>query len=412
MHKNMKKIIAVLSAILVLAFALAGCSGTAGIAAAEADGAGSAPTADSGNGTDRKSPAAASDNDSDSDNDDDGDEVAMVPAKTISEDGEYTLTGEIDGQVLVTAENVTLILDGANINCPEASAILGKDGNGSDVVQDLIIELRGESTVTSGAKHGIQGKDDLTITGTGAVNITAVKDGLHAGDTLTVKDGGVNVLASYEGMEATELIISGGTSTVHATDDGINATDDTGTITPSVSITGGTLIVYCTSDGIDSNGTLDISEKATVAIFIGETRDGDATDTDRGGTIPPALYGTAQVKAGTKIAVGNLWDFTPTSDAIKFCLMIPGLVDGQTYQITANGSALTSATATTSIQGMMGGGFGGNAGFGGGGRGGNPGVAGAPGTAGAAPEDGRTGGAGKGQRGGRSGMTEGTGSSI
>ncbi|MDR0875039.1 MAG: carbohydrate-binding domain-containing protein [Clostridiales Family XIII bacterium] len=357
----MKKLIMVLSLIFVITFALAGCGGNAGTSAAETGGAGSAPSEDSGSGSGAKTPADSADNDTDNsnNNDDDGDEEDVVPAKTISEDGEYTLTGEINGQVLVTAEKVTLILDDATINCPDASAILGKDGNGSKVEQELVIELRGESTVTSGAKHGIQGKDDLTITGSGAVNIFAVKDGLHAGETLTVAGGIVNVTQSYEGMEATNLVISGGTSTVYATDDGINATDDTGKVTPSIRITDGTLIVYCTSDGIDSNGTLEISDAATVAIFIGETRDGDATDTDRGGTIPPTLYGAAAIKAGTKIEVGDLWSFTPAADVRTFGLMIPGLVNGQSYEIKANGAALTTVTATTTLQGMMMGGGGG-----------------------------------------------------
>jgi hypothetical protein len=348
----MKKLIAIMLS-LMLVIATAGC----------AAGAGTSTTEKSGHKS--KTPSAASIGD----NDDDGEDVDVTPAKTIDEDGEYTLTGDIDGQVLVTAENVTLILDSANITCAEASAILGKDGNGEEVEQNLTVELRGESTITSGAKHGIQGKDDLTITGTGTANISAVKDGLHAGETLTVKDGAVNVLKSYEGMEATNIVISGGTSTVNASDDGINATDDTGKVTPSIKITGGELIVYCTSDGIDSNGTLDVAAGSTVAIFIGETHDGDGTDVDREGTIPPTLYGEAQIKAGTAIKVGSLWSFTPTSDVTKYCLMLPGLTDGQSYDITANGTSVSKATATTVVQGMQGGGKSGSGeagGFGGG----------------------------------------------
>ncbi|MDR3072925.1 MAG: carbohydrate-binding domain-containing protein [Clostridiales Family XIII bacterium] len=287
------------------------------------------------------------------DNDDDGEEIDVLPNQTISEDGKYVITGEIDGQVLVTAENVTLILDGANINCSDASAILGKDGNGSDIAQNLTIELRGENTVTSGSKHGIQGKDNLTITGTGSVNISAEKDGLHAGETLTVKDGIVNVIKSFEGMEATNIVISGGSSTINSTDDGINATIDVGeTETPSIDISGGEVVLYSTSDGIDSNGTLNVTD-GTIAIFIGATRDGDGTDVDRGGTILPALYGTASISAGSEIEVDGLWSFTPTSNVTSFCLMLPGLANGKTYQISVNERALMSVTATTTIQGMM-----------------------------------------------------------
>jgi hypothetical protein len=286
----------------------------------------------------------------------DGDEgeIGAVPAKTIDTNGKYTLSGDIDGQVLVRAENVTLILDGANITCAEGSAILGRDGNGDDVIQDLTIVLQGENTVTSGAEHGIQGKDDLTITGDGTVNISAIKDGIHAGGILTVEDGTINVLESYEGMEATNIVISGGTSTLNATDDGINAAvDEDDTVVPSILMTDGTLVVYCTGDGIDSNGSLDITG-GIVAIFVGETRDGDAIDVDRNGGILPALFGSTQIGAGTTLSVDDLWSFTPTSNAVNFCLMIPGLVEGQSYQIAADNSTAVSVTATTAIQSMMG----------------------------------------------------------
>jgi hypothetical protein len=391
----MKKLIAIMLS-LVLIITTAGCAANAASSTTEKSGHKS------------KSSSSESKSASKSDNDDDGDDVDVTPAKTIDKDGEYTLTGDIDGQVLVTAENVTLILDSANISCAEASAILGKDGNGDEVEQNLIVELRGESTITSGAKHGIQSKDDLTITGVGAANISAEKDGLHAGETLTVKDGAVNVLKSYEGMEATNIVISGGTSAVNASDDGINATDDTGKVTPSIKITGGELIVYCTSDGIDSNGTLDVASGSTVAIFIGETRDGDGTDVDREGTIPPTLYGEAQIKAGTAIKVGDLWSFTPTSDVTKYCLMLPGLKDGQSYDITANGAAIATATATTTLQGMQGGGKPGGTGTGGfGGRSEVSGGAGTPPETGTVSEGGIT--TGKGSGSGKHGSRRGEG---
>ncbi|GHU93744.1 hypothetical protein FACS1894208_03690 [Clostridia bacterium] len=282
---------------------------------------------------------------------DDDDDAKVIPVKTIDTDGEYTLTGKIDGQVLVTAENVTLILDGVTINCADGSAILGKDGNGEEIEQELTIELRGENSVT-GAKHGIQGKDDLTITGTGSVNITAVKDGLHAGETLTVAGGTVNVLSSYEGMEAETIVISGGNSTVHASDDGVNAASDDEGASPMIKINGGTLTIYSGSDGIDANGTLEVTG-GTTAIFVNASRDGDATDTDYGGAITPALYGSGSVKAGTKLAVGDIFSITTEADATAFCLIVPGITDGQSYKITADGAELTTVTATAEIQGMM-----------------------------------------------------------
>lgn len=286
--------------------------------------------------------------------------ISNVPGKTITEDGTYTISGTISGQVLVTAKNVRLILDGATITCDDGPGILGYYEGGK---QMLTVELRGKNTVTGKVKHGIQGKDELTITGSGSVDIYAEKDGVHGGDLLTIAGGNINVKSSNEGMEAPEIVFTGGKTVIHAKDDGINAASDDNTITPSVSISGGTLIIFCNSDGIDSNGTLAISG-GTVAVFINAPRDGDTTDVDRQGTVQqPILYVNSSVKSGTTIAVGE-FSVTTEADATAFCLSLPGLSNGQSYQVNANGSLLTSVTATTTTQGMMMGGPGGGRGNG------------------------------------------------
>ncbi|MDR1068766.1 MAG: carbohydrate-binding domain-containing protein [Clostridiales Family XIII bacterium] len=285
-------------------------------------------------------------------------EVDATVAQTIATDGTHTITGTVDGQILVTAEEVTLILDGATITCADGSAILGKDGHGASVTQNLTVELQGANTV-SGSAHGIQGTDNLTVTGTGSADITAGKDGLHAGDALTIQNGTINVRESYEGIEAATVAITGGVTTIHASDDGINAATDTGEVTPDVAISGGEVFVYSGSDGIDSNGTLEITG-GSVVIFIDAPQDGDATDVERSGTIQPAVYGSGTIKAGTALSVGGVWSGTAESGATAFFVCVPGLVSGQSYAITADGGDFGNATATTTIQGMMmGGGRGG-----------------------------------------------------
>jgi hypothetical protein len=421
------------------------------------------------------------------DPEDDAAEDGATVAKRITTSGTHTISGAVNGQILVLAQNVTLVLDGAVITCNNGSAILGKDGDGDASLQSLTVELRGKNTI-NGAKHGIAGKDELIITGSGSADITSVKDGLHAGDSLTIKGGTLNITAgsdgaecgnsdegigeislaggvvnitagggagataastggkgiksgkdinisggkfnissvddcvhangsismsngsfvlasaddamhadsdltvnggsidvtkSYEGLEGTNISIGGGTIKIISSDDGINAAGGTNGATgggwfgidifsggdSGITISGGEVILYTASDGVDSNGTLDISG-GTVAIFIDTSvsRDGDATDTESGGTIQPALYGSTSLSSGTKLAVGNIWSVTLEANVTSFCLILPGVVNGQSYTITANGATWLTTTATTTIQGMMGGG---NAG-GMGGRGGRP----------------------------------------
>jgi hypothetical protein len=281
------------------------------------------------------------------------------PGVTISTNGEHTLTGAIDGQVLVTAANVTLVLDGATITCADGSAILGDDGNGQKAMQELTIRLVGNSSVSGGA-HGIQGKDNLTITGDGSLDVTAVKDGLHAGDALNFVSGTVNVLSSYEGVEAAYVNLIGGSLTTHASDDGVNAASDEEGVTPSVLISGGTHFIYAGSDGIDSNGTLDITGGST-AVLIYAPRDGETFDADRPGAITPTLSFSGQLAAGDTIGVTGangetLFETTLDTAITSASLALAGLVDGETYGITQNGAAYRDVAASTAISPGMGGG--------------------------------------------------------
>jgi hypothetical protein len=255
---------------------------------------------------------------------------------------------------------------------------------GIKAVGDIKISA-GTFNVTS-ADDAIHSNGNISIGG-GSFTLASGDDAIHADSTLQVSGGNINVTKSYEGLEGANVTISAGTITVVSTDDGINAAGGANANVGggrfgndrfaagggySITISGGVITLYTNSDGIDSNGTLEVTG-GTIAVFVGATRDGDATDVDNGGTILPALYGSSAIKAGTKIAVGNLWSMTLAADVTTFCLILPGLVSGQSYQITANGSAITTATATTTIQGMMMGGQPGRTGGGGnGGRGGRP----------------------------------------
>ncbi|MDR0838623.1 MAG: carbohydrate-binding domain-containing protein [Oscillospiraceae bacterium] len=282
--------------------------------------------------------------------------VAVTGSSPITKDGTYTLTGVIDGQVLVTASNVTLILDNAAITCADGSAILGDDGDGQKSLQNLTVKLVGKSSVSGGA-HGVQGKDNLTITGDGSLDVTAVKDGLHAGDTLNFEGGTVNVLSSYEGVEAAYVNLLGGSLTTHASDDGVNAACDRDGVVPSVVISGGEHYIYSGSDGIDSNGTLDISG-GTTFVLINAPRDGQTFDADIPGSFLPHLTLSGQFSAGDTLAVAG-FEVTLDTPVTAAALVLPGLADGESYGVKLNGSDYRDVTATVTVQPGFGGGFGG-----------------------------------------------------
>ncbi|MDR2939421.1 MAG: carbohydrate-binding domain-containing protein [Clostridiales bacterium] len=352
----MKKTIIMVILSAFTAFTTVGCSLT-GESNTESS-AGQAASANGGQATSTNGGQAASANDGQATSTNGEQAASANSGQAISTNGEHIITGDINGQILITAEDAVLILDGANITSTDGPAILSEGG-------DLTVELRGENNV-SGASHGIQGKDNLIIRGEGTVNVTAVKDGLHAGNELRIEGGTVNIVESNEGMEAPSIVVSGGKSTVFAADDGINAAVDEGdATTPSIMITGGEMIIYANSDGIDSNGIFDVTG-GTVAVFINAPRDGNTTDIDSAQTIQmPILNVNAQVKTGANIAV-NDWSITTAADATSFSLILPGVIEGQNYSVLADGVELANVTAATTYGNMGGpggmGGFRGNGG--------------------------------------------------
>ncbi len=81
----------------------------------------------------------------------------------------------------------------------------------------------------AGGNFTIESEDD-TVHSDSAIQICGAKltlsagdDAVHANDQLEVNAGEINVTKCYEGLEAFEITISGGTTEIHATDDGVNA---------------------------------------------------------------------------------------------------------------------------------------------------------------------------------------------
>ena len=98
-------------------------------------------------------------------------------------------------------------------------------------------------------ENGTSPLGNVTIQG-GNLTLYSNDDGLHADGLLAIQGGTVTVTNAYEGLEGTQVEISGGYISVNSKDDGINATTTTGT---AIAISGGTIYIYCTGDGIDSN---------------------------------------------------------------------------------------------------------------------------------------------------------------
>ncbi len=275
--------------------------------------------------------------------------------------GKYIVSGSLtDGSLIVDADGddkIWIRLDGVDIHSEDTAAILVEQAekvfltlpessyntisSGSEFSQeavssgidgavysrdDLTINGSGSLEVTSGYRHAVVCNDDLVITG-GTISLEAVQDGIHANDSARIADadititagddgitvsndentgyiymesGSVSIPSCYEGMEAYNVTIAGGTVDIAPTDDGINANGYGSDA--FISITGGDIRIVNPAgrdaDGLDSNGSIDISG-GTIFISVSGTGGNCALDcgTESGGV--------CRISGGTLIAAGG-----------------------------------------------------------------------------------------------------------
>lgn len=246
---------------------------------------------------------------------------------------------------------------------------------------------------------GEDGKGIISISG-GTITISTGDDGIHADKELNITDGYINVLTSYEGLEAITINISGGQSFVYAADDGINACTGDGSSTPLINITGGYVDVTTGSgdtDGIDSNGSY--TQSGGMVLVKGGSSSGqvsgsidvDGNITITGGTcialggicetpvnsVNAYVFSSVSFNSGSysvKDSSGNeIISFTLNNSYSNGWICTSALTTNTEYTLYCDGSSLTNWTQSAGTMGASNAsGFGSNpGGFNGGGRGGN-----------------------------------------
>lgn len=198
--------------------------------------------------------------------------------------GIYNIVAVDDG---IRGKDSVYVLGGDFTIVAGADAI--KSTNEFDVGKGFVLIENGDFELEAGAK-GVKAISTVLINGGdfkisavddavhsnnyvgiagGDFEITTADDAVHADRELIVDGGRINVVKSYEGLEAQVVTINGGKISVLATDDGINAGggSDTTTTGPNkdpfkadadaaVVFNGGEIYVNADGDGIDSNGTV------------------------------------------------------------------------------------------------------------------------------------------------------------
>ena len=212
------------------------------------------------------------------------------------------------------------------------------------------LKATGDMTINGGtftidsADDAVHSNASVHVTG-GTLAIATGDDAIHGDVDLNISGGKINITTSYEGLEATNINVSGGDTHVIATDDGVNASGDANTTTTEattestttatateastattieantstatdpagnhappggfgggegssqnalLNIIGGTLTVDAQGDGLDSNGSITMS--GGTVIVNGPTTNGNG---------PLDYDGTFEMTGGYVVAVGS-----------------------------------------------------------------------------------------------------------
>ena len=270
--------------------------------------------------------------------------------------GKYVISGTLDGSVHVNADGddkIWLLFDGVNITSKtdaplyveqadkvfltlkessQNTLIFDSDEEDTDIDgciysrDNLTVNGNGNLTVISNSLHGIVCNDSLAFAG-GNINITAKNDAVHAHDSIKIcntdftvsagddglhagnddesaifylESGNINITECYEGIEANDITIAGGTVNITPNDDGINASGSGKTAL--VTISSGDITIINKNgrdaDGLDSNGSINITG-GNLFVSVAGTGTNNAIDygSENGGKFT--------ISGGTVIACGS-----------------------------------------------------------------------------------------------------------
>ena len=201
----------------------------------------------------------------------------------ITESGTYTLTEEINGQVVInTSGNVKLILDNVTIKSSNGPCILVQEADNvliyleegsTNVLEDSASYTGFEEETATIFSH-----DDLTIDGEGTLKVNAnYEDAIVSKDDLTINSGTYKITSIDDAIRGKDSVyIKNGSFTINASGDGIKSSNDTETDKGYILIENGNFKITAGSDGIQAitklvinGGTFDItSEEGLEATYI------------------------------------------------------------------------------------------------------------------------------------------------
>ena len=225
---------------------------------------------------------------------------------------------------------------------------------------ETYITISGGALVADTVDDAVHANGDIAISG-GQLTLQSGDDGVHSDGTLTLSGGAIDVQTSYEGLEATNIIISGGDIRVISTDDGINgAGGDSATTTESggwggqmgrfgrdmfssstgeMTLSGGRVYIQADGDGVDVNGSVTMTG-GELYVRGSENSANGALDYD----------GSFTLTGGTLLAAGaSGMAQSVSSSTVPGVTFTTGGASGDLAVADASGNVLVSCSFTGSF---------------------------------------------------------------
>ena len=330
----------------------------------------------------------------------DAEEAQARTVVTIRSAGTYRLSGTLSqGQIAIDlgddAEDdpdavVTLILDGVDVTCTVAPALIfynvyecGSSGEETAASEVDTSAAGANVIIADGSVNNFDGSHVAHIYEPGTTDKLHKYDGAFYSKMSmnvsgeTAGDGVLNITGDNEGLDTElHLTINGGVINIDAANDGINTNEDNVSVT---TINGGTLNIDAglgsEGDGIDSNGWLVINGGSVFAsacaaggdsgidasleivlnggtvVALGNMFDAISSDSEQNYL---TLTLSEPVRSGDEVELTDadgsaLFDFTAPKTASMILLSGADIEDGEEYTLTVNGTE-----REYSAEGMMG----------------------------------------------------------
>ncbi len=192
---------------------------------------------------------------------------AMQGAVLIENAGEYLLSGELEGNICIDAEEqiVHLFLDNVKINSPDGSAIR-IDSAGKVIITLLegtenYLYDSGKYQVSDEEDACIYSVCDLTINGDGLLEVYGYfKDAVHGKDKVKIINNTIKVKAKREGIRANDgIYIDGANINIECENDGLRTTNSGDDGRGAIEILNSSISVIAGRYAINSENNIAIS---------------------------------------------------------------------------------------------------------------------------------------------------------